>query len=44
MREKTAAALVSFVLGDIFANYCLGRQTMKEAIRDVERQARRIHR
>jgi multiple sugar transport system substrate-binding protein len=42
--EKAAAALADFVVVDMFANYCTGREDLKGAIRGAERQAKRIFR
>lgn len=42
--EKAAAALADFVVVDMFANYCTGREDLKGAIRVAERQAKRLYR
>ncbi len=42
--EKAAAAIADFVVVDMFANYCTGREDIKGAIAIAERQARRIYR
>jgi multiple sugar transport system substrate-binding protein len=42
--EKAAAALADFVVLDMFANYCTGREDIKGAIAAAERQAKRIYR
>jgi multiple sugar transport system substrate-binding protein len=42
--EKTAAALADFIVLDMFANACTGREDPKGAIKIAERQARRIYR
>ena len=42
--EKAAAALADFIVLDMFANYCTGRETVKGAIASAERQAKRIYR
>ncbi len=42
--EKAAAAIADFVVVDMFANYCTGREDVKGAMAIAERQARRIYR
>jgi multiple sugar transport system substrate-binding protein len=42
--EKAAAALADFIVLDMYANYCSGRSTVKEAISLAERQAKRLYR
>jgi multiple sugar transport system substrate-binding protein len=42
--EKAAAAIADFIVVDMFANYCTGREDLKGAISVAERQARRIYR
>lgn len=42
--EKAATAVADFVVVDMFANYCTGREDLKGAIAQAERQARRIYR
>lgn len=42
--EKAAAALADFVVVDMFANYCTGREDLKGSIRVAERQAKRLYR
>ncbi|MDP4022305.1 ABC transporter substrate-binding protein [Methylobacterium sp. NEAU 140] len=42
--EKTAAALADFVVVDMFASYCTGRDDVKGAMRNAERAAQRIFR
>ncbi len=42
--EKAAAAIADFVVVDMFANYCTGREDIKGAMAIAERQARRIYR
>jgi multiple sugar transport system substrate-binding protein len=42
--EKAAAALAEFVVLDMFANYATGRTDLAEAIKQAERQAKRIYR
>jgi multiple sugar transport system substrate-binding protein len=40
--EKPATAIADFVLLDMFASYCLGREDAKGAIKIAERQLQRI--
>ena len=42
--ENAAAALADFVVVDMFANYCTGRESVDGAIKVAERQAKRIYR
>jgi len=42
--EKAATAIADFVVLDMFANYCTGREDVKGAIAIAERQAKRIYR
>jgi multiple sugar transport system substrate-binding protein len=42
--EKAATAIADFVVLDMFANYCTGREDVKGAISIAERQLRRIYR
>jgi len=42
--EKAATAIADFLLVDMFANYCTGREDLKGAISVAERQAKRIYR
>lgn len=42
--EKVAAVLADFVVVDMFASYCTGREDLKGAIRTAEKQAQRIFR
>ena len=42
--EKAAAVIADFVVVDMFANYCTGREDLKGAIASAERQAKRIYR
>ena len=42
--EKAASAISDFVLLDMFANYCTGREDAKAAIKIAERQLQRIYR
>jgi len=44
VNEKAAAAIADFVLLDMVANYCTGREDIKGAIAIAERQAKRIYR
>ncbi len=44
MSEKVAAVLADFVVVDMFASYCTGREDQKGAIKTAERQAQRIFR
>jgi multiple sugar transport system substrate-binding protein len=42
--EKAAAALADFVVLDMFANYCTGRDDLKGSMAAADRQAKRIYR
>jgi len=42
--EKAATAVADFIIVDMFANYCTGREDLKGAMAQAERQARRIYR
>jgi multiple sugar transport system substrate-binding protein len=42
--EKAASAISDFVLVDMFASYCTGREDTKGAIKIAERQLQRIYR
>lgn len=42
--EKAAAALADFIVLDMFANFCVGREDIKGAIAVAERQAKRLYR
>lgn len=42
--ENAAAAIADFVVVDMFASYCTGRETVDGAIKIAERQAQRIYR
>jgi multiple sugar transport system substrate-binding protein len=42
--EKAAAALADFIVVDMFANVCTGREDTKGAIKIAERQAMRLYR
>ncbi len=42
--ENAAAALAEFIVLDMFANYATGRTDLAEAIKQAERQAKRIYR
>jgi multiple sugar transport system substrate-binding protein len=42
--EKAAAAIADFLVVDMFANYCLGREDIKGTIAITERQAKRLYR
>ena len=44
MGENAAAAIADFVLVDMFANYCTGREDVKTAMASAERSAKRIFR
>jgi len=44
MGEAAAAAIADFVLVDMFANYCTGREDVKTAMATAERSAKRIFR
>ncbi|HET9903802.1 MAG TPA: ABC transporter substrate-binding protein [Xanthobacteraceae bacterium] len=42
--EKAATAIADFIVVDMFANYCTGREDAKGAIAVAERQLKRIYR
>ena len=42
--EKAATALAEFILLDMFASYCIGRDDAKGAMRTAERRLQRIYR
>ena len=42
--EKAASAVSDFVLLDMFASYCTGREDAKGSIKIAERQLQRIYR
>ena len=42
--EKAAAAIADFIVVDMFANYCTGREDVKGAMAIAERQLKRIYR
>ncbi len=42
--EKAATAIADFVVLDMFANYCTGREDMKGTLAIAERQLKRIYR
>jgi multiple sugar transport system substrate-binding protein len=42
--EKAASAISDFVVVDMFANYCTGREDVKGSISNAERQLKRIYR
>jgi multiple sugar transport system substrate-binding protein len=42
--EKAAAALADFIIVDMFANVCAGREDAKAAVKIAERQAMRLYR
>lgn len=44
MGENAAAAIADFVVVDMFANYCTGREDVKTAMSSAERAAKRIFR
>ena len=44
MGENAAAAIADFLVVDMFANYCTGRETAPGAIAIAERQLKRIYR
>lgn len=44
MGENAAAAIADFVVVDMFANYCTGREDLKSAMASAERSAKRIFR
>jgi len=42
--ENAAAAIADFILVDMYANYCTGREDVKGSIASAERQLKRIYR
>ena len=44
MGEKPAAAIADFLVLDMFANYCTGREDVKGAMAQAERSAKRLFR
>ena len=42
--EKAASALADFIVLDMFASFCTGREDVKGAINIAERQAKRLYR
>jgi len=42
--ENAAAAIADFIVVDMFANYCTGREDLKGSIAFAERQAKRLYR
>lgn len=44
MSENAAAAIADFVVVDMYANYCTGREDVKTAMTSAERAAKRIFR
>jgi multiple sugar transport system substrate-binding protein len=42
--ERAAAAIADFLVVDMFANYCLGREDIKGTMAIAERQAKRLYR
>jgi len=44
MSEGAAAAIADFVVVDMFANYCTGREDLKTAMATAERSAKRVFR
>ncbi len=42
--EKAATAISDFLVLDMFANYCTGREDVKGTMAMAERQAKRIYR
>jgi multiple sugar transport system substrate-binding protein len=42
--DKAATALAEFILLDMFASYCIGREDAKGAMRTAERRLQRIYR
>jgi multiple sugar transport system substrate-binding protein len=43
-RRESATAIADFVVLDMFANYCTGREDVKGSIAIAERQLKRIYR
>lgn len=44
LNEAAAAAIADFIVVDMYANYCTGREDLKGAMASAERQAKRIYR
>ncbi|NBS01764.1 MAG: carbohydrate ABC transporter substrate-binding protein, partial [Rhizobiales bacterium] len=44
VNEKAAGAIADFLLLDMVANYCTGREDIKGTIAIAERQAKRLYR
>ena len=44
MTEHAAAAVADFIVVDMFANYCTGREDVKTAMASADRQLKRIYR
>ncbi|MDE2332384.1 MAG: carbohydrate ABC transporter substrate-binding protein, partial [Bradyrhizobium sp.] len=44
MGEDAASSIADFVVVDMFANYCTGREDVKTAMATAERSAKRIFR
>lgn len=44
LNENAAAAVADFIVVDMFANYCTGRDDVKGSIASAERQLKRIYR
>jgi multiple sugar transport system substrate-binding protein len=44
LNEKAATAMADFIVVDLFANFCTGKETEQGAINLAERQLRRIYR
>ena len=42
--EKAATAISDFIVVDMFAGYCTGRDDVKASMAQAERQAKRIYR
>jgi multiple sugar transport system substrate-binding protein len=42
--DKAAAAIADYVVLDMFASYCIGREDAKGAMRTAERRLQRIYR
>jgi multiple sugar transport system substrate-binding protein len=42
--EKAAGALAEFIVVDMFANVCTGREDVAGAMKQADRQARRVYR
>ncbi|MBX9989379.1 ABC transporter substrate-binding protein [Phreatobacter oligotrophus] len=44
INEKAATAIADFIVVDLFANFCTGKEDLEGSIRVAERQLRRIYR